>query len=136
MVEQCKLPTIILARDFTTSKAKWSEVEKYVRVVHLFCKKFPGLLIRSPVTVHLPSRADTIVVSDKNCVPRLQATLLDLVCYDVKFSYSNTSEEFWMKQAHKPPESLECHWRHEKDEDVSPVKKASRIPRSRYHWTL
>ena len=94
MVEQCKLPTMILAHDFTTSEAKWSEVEKYVRVLHLFFKKFQGLLIRSPVTVHLPSLAAMIVVSDKNCKTRLQAALLDMACYDVKFLYSNTSEEF------------------------------------------
>ena len=112
MVEQCKLPTMILAGSFTTSEAKWSEVEKYVHVVHLFCKKFQGLLIRSPVTVHMPSRAATIVISDRNCAPRLQAALLDLACYDVKFLYSNTSEEFWMQQAHKPQESSEYHWRH------------------------
>ena len=92
MVEQCKLPTMILARNFTTSEAKWSEVEKYVHLVHLFCKKFQGLLIRSPIMVHLPSQATTIVVSDKNCATRLQAALLDLACYDVKFLYSDTSE--------------------------------------------
>ena len=109
MVEQCKLPTMILAHNFTTSKAKWSEVEKYECVVHLFYKNFQGLLIRSPVTVHMPSKAAMIVVSHKNCAPRLQAALLDLACYDVKLLYSNNSMEFWMQQAHKPQESPECH---------------------------
>ena len=136
MVEQCKFPTMILACNFTTSKVKWSEVEKHVCVAHLFCKKFQGLLITSPVTVHMPSRAPTIEVSDKNCAPRLQVALLDLVCYDVMFLYSDTSEEFWMQQAHKPQESPEYHLRHKKDEDVSPVKKASHMPRSKCYWTL
>ena len=107
-----------------------------MNVAHLFYKEFQGLLIRNPAMVHLPSRAAMIVVSDKNCAPSLQAALLNLACYDVKFLYIDTSEEFWMKQAHKPLKSLECHWRHEKDENDSPVKKASRMPRSKYYWTL
>ena len=85
---------MILACDFTTSEAKWSEVEKYVCVAHLFCKKFQGLLIRSPVMVHIPSRAATIIVFYKNCTLRLQVALLDLACYDVKFLYSNNSTDF------------------------------------------
>lgn len=136
MVKQCKLPAMILAHDFTTSEAKWSDVQKYIHVAHLLCKIFQGLLIRSPVTVHMPSRAATLVVFNKNCAPRLQAALLDLVCYDVKFLYSDTSEEFWMQQAHKPQESSDFYWRHEKDEDVSPVKKASCMPKLKYFWTL
>ena len=54
----------------------------------------------------------------------------------MKFLYSNTGEQFWMKPAHKPPESLECHWRHDKDKDVFLIKKASCRPRSKYYWTL
>ena len=80
---------MILARDFTESESKWPEVEKYVRIAHLFCKKFQGLLVQNAVTVHLPSRAATIVVNDKGCAPRLQAALLDLACYNVSFQYSD-----------------------------------------------
>ena len=40
LVEDVWIPTMVLARDCTSSELKMSDVERLIEIVHSFCKKF------------------------------------------------------------------------------------------------
>ena len=81
---------MVMARDLTSHERTLPDMECLLCLVHAACRKFAGLILTAPVTCHLPSRAAALVCNDRNCSLRLQAWLLDMACFNLRFDYTDT----------------------------------------------